>query len=59
MIQTPTEKKICECERKLKKMKPCKGCGKEHQPDEECTGLCESCRRFYLQTCGKEFGIEI
>lgn len=57
-IKTPTEKKLEECERKFNDLVLCDGCNKHFCKDECANGLCESCRKFYLDDCCKEFGID-
>jgi hypothetical protein len=68
-VQTPTEKKLAECERLYKKEHTCECCGKHK--DDCAMGYCEACRRFYLdeccdncgqeaiQECSKEFNIDL
>ena len=47
----PTEKKMSECEKLYNALVKCEACHRHYHKDECCQGLCESCRKFYLDQC--------
>lgn len=53
-IKTPTEREKADWKRKLKAINTCGKCDE----DGECCGVCEACRRFYLDKCCDEFNLD-
>jgi hypothetical protein len=49
---------VSDCDKKINKMTLCDRCQKYADGGECCGGLCEACRRFFLDNCEKEFGLD-